>query len=238
MKIVCRSNFFTFPLIEELKKLQIDILISDNPNELLLNGEADIAIASPLDFLNSRETLSTLIISSVGVISKGFSSISKLIFKSGLKEISTFSFKESNFYERLISEIILSEKFDFHPEFLLIDSITTIDDYLNNSDCTLVIADSNFIDNNSYLDLSDEWEDLTESSLVHILCYTINDDKMILKYDFLKSLVLKFNLPENSKINFQLDEDSLKGLDIFFNYTFLKGLIGDLPQTTALFYSE
>ena len=61
---------------------------------------------------------------------------------------------------------------------------------------------------------------------------------MILKYDFLKSLVLKFNLPENSKINFQLDEDSLKGLDIFFNYTFLKGLIGDLPQTTALFYSE
>lgn len=240
MKIICKDSFFTYPILTALQNLGITPeIFTENSDDLFLN-ETTVIIGSPSDFLAARELQSCSIISQLGTETSGFAGISKIIFNSGLKEIQTTTFRKRDNYEKIIAEIILNEKYDSDSEFNQVINQTTLEQMLSKSNAALAVADVEMDNYKNFIDITDEWEDITETPLVHAVCYALNNELLEEKKQELNNLCqqvqayISNSQATQANIKFSLNEHSLAGLDNFFKFAFYYGQITDLPQSAGL----
>jgi chorismate dehydratase len=166
LRVAAVSYLNARPLIHTLgqsDRLAIDLFPPSECSSRLLNGEADIALIPSIEYSRIRETRHLQIIPNIAIVSKGAVQSVELFFNKGISTISRVAVDHSSRTSVALLRIILGEKFDVQPEFVVMKP--DLDSMLAETDAALIIGDpalelADRMDNR--LDLGEEWEDLTD----------------------------------------------------------------------------
>jgi len=215
-----------------------------------LEGEADLALASPLVFAKREGDLALL--AGACVAATGATDEIILQFNTGLRRIDTVGFYGEPGLETMLTEIVLKEKYGMHPRFFpmkrepgsalaAVDAMLFIpgDEHEPTGDATA-------------LDIIDEWFDMTQMPFVREVLIgwearmdqTI-DDAMRRAGEAVDAQVLESideqmrgkgtetgreSIPAHYRYKFT--PDAQEGLQSFFHMAFYHGLHRDIPNFT------
>jgi chorismate dehydratase len=161
----------------------------------------------------------------------------------------------------ILARIILSEKYDIQPKFVAMKP--NLEEMLSKADAALLIGDNALFEssgNESYLDLGDEWEDLTGlpfvyalwvgrrdslsqddvSALIEAKKYGLQNIDVIcekaserygIDFDFCKSYLTK-------NLHYDLGDFEIDGMREFFTYAFYYGVIEFIPEIKFYEFEE
>lgn len=229
-------------------------IIRDNPVQCstsMAEGVVSSAIITAVDYTKGKG--SWKLISDICIAVKSTSKIINLFFNKEINDLNTIAIDSSDPTALALLKIIMREKYVIFPEYVSIKGSLT--DKLNSADAALISGNAAFRlqkNNKSFIDLGDEWFDLTGLPFVYALWaiheMVINaaviekiktNVKNNLKYldKTLKLLDQKNNdiyldfsqLIKNSIIyDFGLEEK--ESINEFFRYAFFFGLIEHIPE--------
>jgi len=234
----------TGPLLERLSLSCADV------EWKLLEGEADIALASPLVFAKREGDLA--ILSGACVAAAGATREILLQFNTGLRRIRTLGFYGEPGLETMLTEIILKEKYGMHPRFFPMqrspeEALAAVDAVLFTPDAPQQpSADA------SVLDIVDEWFDMTQLPFVReiLISWEARLDAAM------DDAVRRAGAAVDTRILAEIDEqmsgrgtesgteslpahyryrftpDAQEGLQSFFQMAFYHGLHRDIPNFT------
>lgn len=143
---------------EEFKIFKVD---EATAFELLITNKVDIALLTPIQYARGIKIADFRIIPVNCLGSEGFTAISSVTFKSGLKSIENCACINPDEYMAKIAKIILAEKYSIEPKF---EKYNITDDTIPEG------YDSAFTSNSlspeaASLDISEEWFDSYEAML-------------------------------------------------------------------------
>lgn len=135
--------------------------------EFLLNYDA--ALVPTIAYARSSSEL--MIVPECGVASNGKIRTARLYIKENLRVIKSIALDHFAMTEVAMTKIILAEKYAISPSFVV--GGTTIAEMLDVADAALVVGNSALISDKemspNYLDLGEEWEDMTGLPFVHFI---------------------------------------------------------------------
>jgi chorismate dehydratase len=245
------------PLIYAIEKDKISHnfeLVYDIPSQIavkLLNKEIDAGLVPSIHY--AKYSVKYRIVPWVCIASHGAVNSIRLYFRKDLKDIKTVAVDISSMTSVVLARVILSEKYDVQPKFIAMRP--NLADMLLEADAALLIGDHALFEKTgyeSYLDLGDEWDDLTGLPFVYALWvgrreslseedvfalvkakdYGIQNIDTIsyeasqrygVDFDFCKSY-----LTEN--LFYELGEREIAGMKEFFTYAFYYGVIDFIPE--------
>ena len=219
--------------------------------DLFSELEYDAALVSPLVYAKDAGELS--LVPGVSITSHAANNSIRLVFKEHLHHISRIALPMHVGLEKILTSIVLAEKYDMKPEFIEYRG-EWHDDLFNDVDAALFTGDEAFRSitaSNAFLDLIEEWKDLTDLPFVHAVCamwntratpplvQTIQDVSA-----WAQNNLDEVNRKECARLNispheiasfyetllFTFDEISLDALNEFFRYAFFHGQGRDVPD--------
>lgn len=220
--------------------------------KMLLNEELDAALIPSIEYGRSKDEYLILDSFCIGANQEVQSVL--LFFKEDLENIETVAIDNSSRTSVILSKIILEEKYELEPDYIEMEA--DLDKMLEKADAALLIGDNALIQsqkNSNYLDLADEWLDMTgqpfvfafiagyENSLNNEDIFHINE---AVKYglahldEIADDWQKKFpefdasfyqNYLENN-ISFEFDEAKKTALNIFYDYAFLRNDLDYFPE--------
>ncbi len=229
-------------------------LVYDIPSQVavnLLNKEINAGLVSSIHY--AKYSVKYRIVPEVCIASRGPVNSVRLYFKKDLKDIKSVATDISSMTSVVLARIILSEKYDVQPKFIAMKP--NPEEMLSRADAALLIGDHALFESSgyeSYLDLGDEWDDLTGlpfvyalwvgrrdtlshddvSKLIEAKRYGIQNidvicdeasEKYGVDFEFCKSY-----LTEN--LHYELGEMEINGMKEFFTYAFYYGMIEFIPE--------
>lgn len=234
----------TGPLLERLSLSGADV------EWKLLEGEADIALASPLVFAKREGDL--VILAGACVAATGATGDILLQFNTGLRRIQTVGFYGEPGLETMLTEIILKEKYGMHPRFFPMqraprEALAAVDAVLFTPDAVRQPSAGAAV-----IDIIDEWFDMTQLPFVREILIAWEarmdaamDDALHRAGDAVDTHALEVvdeqmrgrgtefgteSLPAHYRYRFT--PDALEGLQSFFQMAFFHGLHRDIPNIT------
>lgn len=252
-KAICViDSFVTAPLIEGLENYFR--IINDSPRNclrMLREGQLDAGILSAIDYAEGKGNWKIIPGGSVAAC-EGMRQIN-LFFNTDIRHLDQIAFDQSSQISLVLLKIILQEKYQITPKLVAIEGNLT--KKLEEADAALLTGDLAYqqhLSNHSYIDLVDEWHDLTGLPFVYAL-WIVNDTSFSAQYiSAIKEQLATFSdrIPRASKrvsqalgghwkkydqyfktaISYQFSEQEQQGLNELFRYAFFYGFIDHLPD--------
>lgn len=248
--------------IEENKIKHNFELIYDIPSQVavnLLNKQINAGLVPSIHY--AKYSVKYRIVPEICIASHGAVESIRLYFKKDLNDIKTVATDISSMTSVILARIILSEKYDVRPKFVAMKP--NLEEMLSKADAALLIGDNALFESSgdeSYLDLGDEWDDLTGLPFVYALWVgrrdsLSKDDVLALieakKYGLQNIDVIcekaserygidfdscKSYLTEN--LQYDLGELEIEGMKEFFTYAFYYGVIEFIPEIKFYEFEE
>ncbi len=247
-------ELYTQPLYRTIKGS------SDFPGELLfdttavhidalMSSERTAAFVAPVDYAQNSSDM--IIYPNLGVSSSGYSNVARLYLRKNLALIKTLAVGTVTATDVVLTRIVLGEKYDSEPA--IVPVFGSVDEMLAKADCALVSGDPllTLQNDHPYIDIVDEWSDITELPFVHAMCIgrtdTFSKDLNTLltasqdggrnslesvANGLAADLNLSADLIQNylSHFSYGFDELSKLSLEEFFRMAFYYGMLGDIPE--------
>jgi predicted solute-binding protein len=257
MRFAYRKEFASEPLARALEQRGWIVTPMDRPADALLDGSADIALTPALDYARNVGVIDFALVPGVAIVTAGFAGLIKLVFNRGLSGFASIATHEPDAADSMVARIVLSEKHDIEPTMVRARG-RSLDEMLHTADAALLAGDDAVFDlsgNVSHLDLSDEWEDLSDTPLPYMLAWgRVGDvrDEMLSDFTAARDAAVLM-LPDlaathphaaaatgfyerylKGNIRYTLEDGDLVGLDALFRYAFYYGLVGDVAAIKYL----
>ena len=257
IRFAYRKEFATEPLAIALARRGWMVSAVDDPAASLLEGSVDVVLTPSMDYARNVGVVEYAMVPGVGIVTSGFAGLLKLVFNRGLTDFATIATKDVASSDAMIARIVLSEKHDIEPK-LVKARATTLEEMLATADAALLYGDDAVFDlsgNASLLDITDEWEDMTGSTLPYMVAWgrvgeigedviadlaAARDEAVLMLADFaathehaLEASVFYESYLKGS-IRYSLDEQDLVGLDALYRFAFYYTLISDVPSIKYL----
>ena len=215
----------------------------------LRNDEVACALITPIDY--GRESSDYQIVPDVAISSRGTSGTVCLFFKTGLKRIETAAVDIGSTSEIVLARLILAECYDCEPKF--VPMMPSLDTMLDKADAALLVGNEVLAmhDHPQYIDLVDEWEDLTALPYVHgfwgckpnALTSGEMDHLRAARDNGVKNIktIASFTSDQNQQVrdsieeyigqfSYDLDAEVEESLSEFFRFSYFYGMIEDIPD--------
>lgn len=249
----------TKPIVEgflqdDQLKSEVEIVF-DIPAEgevRLRNKEIDFALVPSIEFARGYKIYE--LIPSGCIASDGAVQSVLLYFNKELKDIKKIALDTSSRTSVALLKIIMMEKFDIYPEYVTMKP--NIENMLDACDAALLIGDNALMNYAKYpfLDLGEEWMDMTGLPFTYAVWAGRRDNRVTSKdinlldrsrkigieriSDIAKEEALRTGIHSaefyqsylTDYIQFELNEDRLKGMSEYFQLAFSHGLIPDIPE--------
>ena len=257
MRFAYRKEFATEPLARALSQRGWMVTATDRPADALLDGSADVVLTPSLDYARNVGIVDYALVPGVAIVTTGFAGVLKLHFNRGLGDFTSIATRDPESSDALVARIILSEKHDIEPK-LIASKTDSLDQMLGVADSALLYGDDAVFDlsgNDALLDLSDEWEDMTDSPLPYMIAWgrvgevgdetiaalaaardaavlTLADSAATHEHSAVASAFYERYL--KGGIRYTLEENDLVGLNELFRYAFYHALVPDVPAIKYL----
>ncbi len=229
-------------------------LFFDTPQahiEQMMGKALDAAFVAPIDLAQNSSDM--ILYPEIGAVSSGESGAARLYMRSDLQKIESVAVGNESTTTIVLSRIILGEKYESEPS--IVPMLGTIEQMLAKADCALV-SDRHLVGVTSklpYIDIVDEWEDLTDLPFVHSVCIARSESFSPELHSLLmasqrsgsaalgavaQELVKETsNSAEEleqylSNFSYGLDDPARQSLEEFFRMAFYYGILGDVPEIT------
>lgn len=165
------SQLMTRPLTQTLRanpNFQLEEETRANITLQLRDQSLSAALISPLDY--ARDSSELCIVPDVAVVSRQADSSIIIPFREGVKTIRTLAVDPAYASEIVLAKIILAESFDIEPS--IVPMSAPLDMMLQKADAALLVGDQAFQARNitdRYIDIVEEWCDMTELPYVHAI---------------------------------------------------------------------
>lgn len=240
------------PLYRTLKGSASAELLFDAPAvniDRLMSKESDAAFVRPMDYaINSSDLI---IYPGVGVSASGFTGSVRLYLRGELHDIKTMAVGSVTTTDVVLTRIVLGEKYDSAPS--IVPVVGTVDEMLAKADCALVVGDADHAlqTKQPFIDMIDEWSDITELPFVHSFCVGRSEsfnkelsDLLIVSQESGKNELRAIadqlsheyhQSPDSiydflSQFTYGFDEQSRESLETFLQMAYFHGLMGDVPD--------
>jgi chorismate dehydratase len=227
-------------------------LLFDTPAvhiDALMSNERTAAFVAPVDYAQNSSDM--VIYPDLGVSSSGYSNVARLYLRKNLALIKTLAVGTVSATDVVLTRIVLGEKYDSEPA--IVPVIGSVDEMLAKADCALVTGDSllTLQSDHPFIDVVDEWSDITELPFVHTVCIGRTDAyskelnavltaSQTAGRDSLESVANSIAAETNhsadliqnylSHFSYGFDELSKLSLEEFFRMAFYYGMLGDIPE--------
>ncbi len=174
MRLRYTKEFLIDPIVDVLARRGWDVAPSANPGQELMEGRADLVIGSALDYGRFLGVVDYSLVPDFGILLRGFASVLKIVFNTGLGTISTLAVRDAQSTAALMATIILVEKHGIEPRLVEVAEDADIAVMLEVADGALLAGDDAVFAPSTLtnaLDLADEWEDITEQPLPYVLAW-------------------------------------------------------------------
>lgn len=246
------DSFLADPLIYSMGK-DHDI-VRDNPLNTvnrLQEGVVSSALITTLDYVKGKGNWK--LIPSICIAARGFFKTINLFFNKEIRDLNTVAVNSVDSTSVALLKIIMQEKYEIDPEIIPIDG--QLSDKLNQADAALLSGNEAFNlqqANNMFMDLGDEWYDLTGLPFVYAVWAVHEMDIRQSMIDKIKATVdnnlknrTQIIMPAlqkfkehgkdyseliNSVISYQLGLEEKEAIIEFFRYAFFFGLIEHIPD--------
>ncbi len=215
-------------------------LIEDVPAQLsikLREKSLDAAFLSPVDYARDYAMYSILPKICVAADSQAMSAL--ILFKQGLRKISTLAVSPASSSEIVLANIVLAELFDGMPTVIpfpgkFIDGLAKADAVLCTGDDAIAAAEYP-----SRLNLIEEWSEITDLPFVHGFWVTRPEvltpeeitDIISVGEEAVKALPGESQDQEYFRqFHYLLDEKARSGLSEFFRMAYYHGILMDIPD--------
>lgn len=219
--------------------------------QLLSAGEVDIALISPIDY--AKNSMKWEIVPGLGIASYGVTGAAKLLFKKGLKKISTIASDLHFPTEMVIAQLVFLEKTGEKPHFVTIGVQPGI--IPEKTDAVLLVGDHALpvkTIQEAVFDLSEEWNDITGLPLVHAVFaakrhsispttaailmqshshFTEHKNEII--HDIAELFGIDFqrlDIHLNEELRFTLDDLDTNGIKEIFRHCFYHQMLNEIPD--------
>lgn len=255
VRIGALRELFTRPLYRTINRSSDSSgeLLFDTPSahiDGLMSNERSAIFIPPVDFaLNSS---GMTLYPNIGISSSGYSNVVRLYLRKNIPIIRSIAVGPVSTTDVALTRIVLGEKYEAENP-AVIPVIGSVDEMLVKADCALVSGDSLLTLQNEhpFIDMVDEWSDITELPFVHTLCISRSDtystgisamlqSSQTAGRNALESIAnelaaetsLSADLLQNylSHFSYGFDEVSKASLDEFFRMAFYYGMLGDVPE--------
>lgn len=215
----------------------------------LMSKELDAAFIHPMDYaINSSDLI---IYPGVGVSAAGFAGTVRLYLRGNLQDIKSMAVGTVATTDVVLARVVLGEKYGSAPAIVPVAG--TVDAMLAKADCALVAGEALHSIQTKYpfIDLVDEWSDITDLSFVHSLCVGRSEtfdkelsDLLIVSQESgrheLRTVADELSKDRSqspdaiykflSQFSYTFDDQSRESLETFFQMAFFHGLTGDVPE--------
>jgi predicted solute-binding protein len=216
----------------------------------LMSNERNAIFIPPVDYaLNSS---GMLLYPNIGVSSSGYSNVIRLYLRKNIPVIRSIAVGAVSTTDVALTRIVLGEKYEAENP-AVVPVIGSVDDMLSKADCALVSGDAllTLKNDHPFIDIVDEWSDITELPFVHTVCisradmYDAGISAMLqssqnagrtslesVANELAAETALSADLLQNylSHFSYGFDELSKASLDEFFRMAFYYGMLPDVPE--------
>jgi len=252
-KTVCViDSFLTAPLVEGLDDhFRIIKESSQNCLRMLREGHLDAGIIPAIDYAEGKGNWKIIPGGAIAA-GEGMRQLN-LFFNTEIRHLNKIAFDQSSQNALVLLKIILQEKYQITPQWVAIEGDLT--KKLEGADAAILTGDLAYqqhLSNHSYIDLVDEWYDLTGLPFVYAL-WIVNDTSFPEQYiPAIKERLatISDHMPRAAKrvsqalggnwkkydqyfktvISYQFSELEQQGLHELFRYAFFYGVIDHLPD--------
>jgi len=243
-----------YPLQNGIIKPSFDLveMLPHECSEKLLDKTLDAALIPSIELAKSKDDY--FISDSFCISSRDMVKSVELFFKKDLEDIKTVALDSTSRTSALLTKIILEEKFEMEPEYIIMEP--NIEKMFEKADAALIIADNAlelYTDYPNRFDLAEEWYDMTGLPFVFAILAGYEGSLEPVDHDiFKRSLEYgtshldeickdwhkkhpKFTVPFykdylKENIRFEFGEEEKKGLNLFYDYAFLRNEISFFPE--------
>lgn len=225
---------------------------------LLETAGADIVLSSPLEYARAVGIIDYALVPGVAITTRGLAGLIRLLFIQGREDIQRVVIRRGHPYETLACNMVLTEKYDIEPSFIEVDPDMSVDQMLALGDALLLTGDDAILgvgERRSFLDISDEWEDLFEEGLPYRIAWgpmgSVDQRMIDMLIEARNAAVARLVDPPHpgnpdlrastlhkafrrSDISFELGDEEIRGLETFFRYAYYHGAIPDIPAIKFL----
>ena len=259
MRLLYTPELLTEPIAEELRRKGWDTAPSDDPGAELAVGKADLVIAPALDYGRYLGLIDYALVPDFGIITQGMAGLIRIAFGPGRENLSSIAVNRIKDAATILAGIMLIEKHGIEPSFVEFEKEADLPVMLEAADGALLSGDRAIRSLTSHpmaLDLSDEWEDMTETPLPYMLAWgrighvpeeSLKEflearDKMTLTFpdriaqeEENSGLQLIYEKYLEGTIRFTLKREEANDiLAPLFHYSFYHGIIQDIPTIKFL----
>jgi len=247
----CGSNLDDQPLIYGLKQNKAEIKFGNDLQRFnwITNGSVDVAFISAIDFARLKGGWKVIPDICKSVHSQSFRS--NLFFNKNLGEIRSVAIHPNSRTSEIVLKILFKERYQIECEF--VESSQSLQETLKKNDAFLLTGDISVeeaIKNPSFINIGEEWNDMTGLPLVYgfwlVNELTSQKEDYWLLQDSLKQgknaienilegikdkkdKAYKMNFLSNI-INYEFRDEEMLGLESLYNYAFFYGLIEYIPD--------
>lgn len=253
-RIGALHDLYTQPLYRTLKSSPNTLgeLLFDTTShhiDRLLSKECDAVYVAPINY--ARNSSDLVIFPQVGVSGNGLDNTIRVYLRGDLRSITSLAVGNVTATDVVLARIVLAEKYSSTP--VIIPVAGSVDAMLAKADCALVAGDAlhTIKTEQPFIDIVDEWTDITELPFVHTLCVTRGESfnkelsELLISSQqagrieiktIANELAQERNLSADdvyqflSHFSYKFDEQERESLDAFFQMAFFHGLMGDVPE--------
>ncbi len=250
--IAVLDSFLVDPLVFRIDE-QIKI-IRDKPlgsGNRLIEGLVQSALIGTLDYAKGKGNW--MLFPDICVAAKGSFKTINLFFNKEIRDLSFITVDMNDPTAVALLKIIMREKYEISPKFIELNG--NLDEQLNKADAALLSGNKAFEiqqSNKMFIDLGDEWYDLTGLPFVYAL-WSVHEmeaegpmvkkiksimDNNLKNMDKTLDSIFKSKNKEDkilsefikSKVIYHLGVEEREALNEFFRYAFFFGLIEHIPE--------
>ena len=259
MRLAYLQEALTEPITEELRKRGWEATPSNNPGADIVRRKADIALGPALDYARHLGLVDYALVPEFAVITEGIVGLMRIAFSPGRESLSSIAVRKATDASTIISGIILIEKHGIEPNVVEVEEEADLKVMLEAADGALLSGDqaiASLAYHDMALDMTDEWEDITDAPLPYMLAWgregEVPDESIAELLEARDHMTLTFpdriarpEQPEGLRrvyeayltgnIRFSLTkEEAHEILTPLFHYPFYHGVIEDIPAIKFL----
>jgi predicted solute-binding protein len=250
-----RRELVTLPIVSALEERGWAARAAADPAAELLAETADIVLTPALDYARNVGVVDFALVPGVGIVCEGVSGLVTLLFNRGLTGLNRIATREPEGAEALVARIILAEKHGLDPQLVGARPDAPLNAMLSSADAALLVGDEAVMGphEGSLFDISDEWQDLTESPFPYMLAWGRTGEVDELALDALRAAceeaprllpVLAAGHGDGGSalagsvvsgaVRYELRPTDLIGLDTLFRLAFYHGVVTDVASIKYL----
>jgi len=237
------------PLFSRFREPEFGI-VSGTPGELsvkLRGRQLDGAFLSPVDAVRHPGTLRPA--GSAALVSQSAAGTARLLFREGARTIESIAADPGRTSEIVLAHLVLVEKYGSVPR--IIPRSTPIGDLPDSLDALLLTGDEagRLGPSDPWIDLVDDWLDITGLPFVHGLWYTTGDALAGREEELFgppDAAAVETGAREGDEpgggearpsgsITYELGENERSGLIEFVRMAYYHGILKDIPETDSIF---